>query len=159
MSKKPTIVQTCLNCQENEMLEVRKHAGELFDCMSLLSETYCINGKRHRKGVTVPEYVEKLIAAEQELKRLQAIRRAEAERKLEELGSLVSAMRFMGDVCNNGTNAVSLTGSGVTVDMSRVFATAVRRLQSLEAGYRGLIQGMQKHAERDFVGELMEPKA
>ena len=153
MIKKKT-VGTCIQCEGDEMLEVRKHASELISCMDLISIAY--QGK-HKKGTTVPQFMEALIEAERDQRRFREMYRGDAKRHSREIGELISALRFIADSCKHGSSGVTVGGNELQIGIADLLKTAVQRLESLRMQYAGLLDGRQPHNERDFIKPLLEP--
>jgi len=153
MSKKkqPEQVSSCLACEGDEMLEVRKHASEAFQIMSLLDLHY-----RQTPGAySIVQWVEALIKAEAEQQRLVGIRRREAEFRVKQAEQLIAALRFVSRATQQeSSNGIAVGGKSLSVQLSEVFRVAIADLQYLVAADKGLVEGKQADNERNFVEEL-----
>lgn len=155
MSKKQTEASSCIQCEGDKMLEVRRHADEMFRVMDLLSVEY-----GHGHGATVPEWVGVLIEAEKDQRRLVALLHQSAERRVKEIDGLISALRFVGD-CTKETysSGVNIGGKAMTIQLTEIFRVAIFRLESLRCGDKGLLEGKQPQNERNLVAELIAKSA
>ena len=133
------------------MLEVRKHASELFQAMDLISAAY-----GHSHGATVPQWVKALIDAERDQRRLATLLRASAERRVKDVECLISAIRFVSD-CTKETysSGVNVGGKAMAIQLTEIFRVAIHKLDSLTMGDKGLIAGHQPQNERNFTAELI----
>jgi len=128
-------VELCTQCESDEMLEVRKHAAEAFDVMDRISEAY-----GHSHGASIVDWVRTLIEAEKEQRRLVEVMESQAKRRTKDAGDLIAAMR-------------------ITLQMSEVFRVAIQRLEFIQGTDKGLLDGLQKHNQRNFVHELIDKQA
>lgn len=146
-NKKPEPVPECIQCQGDEMLDVRNAARELHDIMDLLCNRF---GDKHAKGISVYTFVTALIDAYEDGEALKASERNRCERKLKEANDLIASLRFMASVCDGDSSGVHIGVSGTaTVTLSRVFQTAVKRIQSLIAYEQGIENGSNKRYDTD----------
>lgn len=150
MSKKRE-VDSCIQCQGDAMLEVRKAAGELHAIMGLLSLEY---RDQHKPGTTVKDYVSRLIDSHQRLKAMQANRRATAARKIKEADDLIASLRFVAEVCRNGSSGVHVGSSQITIGLDQILKTAIDRIRSLVNTEQGLLSGHQADSEVDPLNDL-----
>lgn len=153
MSKKrqPEQVSSCLTCEGDEMLEVRKHASEAFQIMDLLKLHY----SKASGGYSIVKWVEALIKAEAEQRRLVGIRRRDAEFRVKQAEQLIAALRFVSRATQQeSSNGISVGGKSLSVQLSEVFRVAIADLQYLVAADKGLVEGKQADNERNFVEEL-----
>lgn len=153
MSKKkqPEQVSSCLTCEGDEMLEVRKHANEAFQIMNLLDLHY----SKASGGYSIVQWVEALIKAEAEQRRLVGIRRRQAEFRVKQAEQLIAALRFVSRATQQeSSDGIAVGGKSLTVQLSEVFRVAIADLQYIVASDKGLIDGKQAENERNFVEEL-----
>jgi hypothetical protein len=153
MSKKkqPEQVSSCLTCEGDEMLEVRKHANEAFQIMNLLT----LHHGKAGGGYNIVQWVEALIKAEAEQRRLVGIRRREAEFRVKQAEQLIAALRFVSRATQQeSSNGIAVGGKSLTVQLSEVFRVAIADLQYIIASDKGLLDGKQSENERNFVEEL-----
>jgi hypothetical protein len=151
MKKKPAEVSTCIQCEGDAMLEVRKHASELFEAMDMITENY-----GHGHGATMPQWVRVLIDAERDQRRLIVLLRSSAERRVKDVDSLICALRFVSD-CTKETysSGMNIGGTAMSLQLTEIFRVAIHKLESLKIGDKGLIEGRQPQNERNFVAELI----
>ena len=136
------------------MLEVRKHASELFEVMGEISNNYS-----NTKGRTVPEFVRALIEAEKDQRRLTALLRSSAEMREKEIAGIIAAFRFVSD-CTKETysSGVNVGGKAMSIQFTEIFRVAIHRLETIRTGDKGLLEGKQPHNSRDFIAELSSDK-
>jgi hypothetical protein len=147
-------VEVCTQCEADEMLEVRKHAAEAFDVMNALSEAY-----GHSHGASIVEWVRTLIEAEKEQRRLCELMESQAKRRTKDAGDLIASLRFVSDATKCGSDGLSIGGKAITLQMSEVFRVAIQRLEFIQGTDKGLLDGLQKHNQRNFVQELIDKQA
>ena len=94
MATKNRTVDSCLRCEEDNMLEVRKHASEVFSIMDRLTTAY---GPPVKPAASVVEFVRALIEAEHDQRRLQCLMRHDAEKRIKAVAELVASLRFISD--------------------------------------------------------------
>lgn len=149
--KKPEQVSSCVTCEGDEMLEVRKHANEAFQIMNLLD----LNYRQAPGSYSIVQWVEALIKAEAEQRRLVGIRRREAEFRVKQAEQLIAALRFVSRATQQeSSNGIAVGGKSLTVQLSEVFRVAIADLQYIAASDKGLLDGKQADNERNFVEEL-----
>ena len=155
MSKKQPEASSCIQCEGDKMMEVRRHASELFEAMDLLSIQY-----GHGHGATVPQWISALIEAETDQRRLVALLHSNAERRAKEIDGLIIALRFVSD-CTKETysSGANIGGKAMTIQLTEIFRVAIFRLESLRCGDKGLLEGKQPQNERNFVAELIAKSA
>ena len=153
MTKKKQ-AENCRICECDEMLEVRKHAAEAFDVMDAISEVY-----GHSYGASIVEWVRMLIEAEKEQRRLVEVMESQAKRRTKDAGDLIAAMRFISDATRCGSDGLAISGKAITLQMSEVFRVAIQRLEFIQGADKGLLDGMQKNNQRNFVQELIDKQA
>lgn len=142
---------SCLQCEGDEMLEVRKHASEAFSIMDLLERTYGTN----KTGATIVDYVQALIEAEKDQRRLVAMTRSDAERRVKEVNELANGLRFVSDTTKETySSGVNLSSKSMTIPLTEIFRMAIHKLQSLATSDRGLLEGRQPHNEKDFMSHF-----
>jgi hypothetical protein len=147
-------VELCTQCESDEMLEVRKHAAEAFDVMDRISEAY-----GHSHGASIVDWVRTLIEAEKEQRRLVEVMESQAKRRTKDAGDLIAAMRFVSDATKCGSDGLAISGKAITLQMSEVFRVAIQRLEFIQGTDKGLLDGLQKHNQRNFVQELIDKQA
>jgi len=152
--RKAKRVEACTQCEGDEMLEVRKHAAESFDVMNAISEAY-----GHSYGASIVEWVRTLIEAEKEQRRLVEVMESQAKRRTKDAGDLIAAMRFISDATRCGSDGLAISGKAITLQMSEVFRVAIQRLEFIQGTDKGLLDGMQKQNQRNFVQELIDKQA
>ena len=142
---------SCIQCEGDKMLEVRRHASELFEAMDLLTANY-----GHGHGATVPQWVGVLIDAEKDQRRLVELLRSSSERRVKEIDALISAVRFISE-CTKETysSGVSVGGKAMTLQFTEIFRVVIHRLESMKVGDKGLLEGHQPQNERNFISELL----
>lgn len=155
MKKTPQQVRTCLQCEGDEMLEVRKYASELFKCMEILDFAYGVANKR-KPGTTIPQFVEALVAAEKDQQRLIAMLKTDATRKLREINNLISGLGFVAKACKRGASGVTVGSNEIQIGIAELLQTAIKDLESLTHSYRGLLENRQPHNEVNFIKPLMQ---
>lgn len=149
--KQPEQVSSCLTCEGDEMLEVRKHASEAFQIMELLQLHY----SKASGGYSIVKWVEALIKAEAEQQRLVGIRRREAEFRVKQAEQLAAALRFVSRATQQeSSNGIAVGGKSLSVQLSEVFRVAIADLQYLVAADKGLLEGKHVGSERNFIEEL-----
>lgn len=132
------------------MLEVRKHASEAFACMGHLDLNYSSPG-----CYRIDQWMEALIKAEKDQRRLVQVMRANAERRLKELGELVAALRFVSEATQPPySSGIAVGGKAMTLQMSEIFKTAIHRIEMVLSSDKGLVEGRQPDNERNFVEEM-----
>lgn len=157
MKKNKEPVSTCIQCEGDKMLEVRRHAREAFCIMDMLLLEY---GTEKPKGTTIVDYVEKLIEAEKDQRRLVAMIRRDAERRMKEVSSLIAALKFVADTTKETySGGVNMASKSMTIPLTEIFRVAIHRLESVTMTDKGLLEGMQPQNERNFIAELFAAKS
>jgi hypothetical protein len=110
--------QKSCQCEGDEMLEVRKHANELFEVMSLLSEEF---GSKVGEIGNVPDVVRKLILHSKGLTELVAKVQQLEDRNLRDADDIQEIARFLAGACSDGSGAISVGGKSLTIDAGRCF--------------------------------------
>ncbi len=146
---------TCIQCEGDKMLEVRKHASEAFEIMDLISLAY---GNNHT-GASIVEYVRTLIEAEKDQRRLVAMIRSDAERRVKEVASLIAALRFVSD-CTKETysSGANLSSKSMAIPLTETFRVTIYRLECFIQADKGLLEGRQPQNAKDFTADLRAPK-
>ena len=157
MAKNKTQTDTCLQCEGDKMLEVRKHASEAFDIMNKIHAAYCSNGKQIKTGTTIVQFVQALIEAEEDQCRLVAMLRRDAERRMNEVAVLIASLKFISD-CTKETysSGVNLSSKSMTIPFTEIMRVAIHRLESIVTADKGLLEGRQPHNQKDFIAGLLE---
>ena len=133
------------------MLEVRKHANEAFQIMSLLQLHY----SKASGSYNIVQWVEALIKAEAEQRRLVGIRRRDAEFRVKYGEQLIAALRFVSRATQQeSSNGIAVGGKSLSVQLSEVFRVAIADLQYIIAPDKGLLEGKHSDSERNFIEEL-----
>lgn len=154
MAKRAKQVTECLQCSGDEMLGVREDASQLHDIMAFIAERLWPQGKRHKDGTPVIEYVRRLATMRDDCLRLQRANRENAQRRLDRVNELIAALRFVSDASKNNSSGVSVGGRSLTVDVSQLLATAIERLKLISAADNGLLEGRQPSNEVDHLADL-----
>lgn len=151
MAKKQKQTDTCLQCEGDTMLEVRKHASEAFTIMDLLVMAY---GDNHTKA-SIVDYVRALIDAEKDQRRLVTMIHNDAERRIDDVARLVAALRFVSD-CTKETysSGANLSSKSMTIPLTEIIRVAIHRLESIVTADKGLLEGRQPHNEKNFMADL-----
>jgi hypothetical protein len=149
-------IEACTRCEGDEMLEVRKHAAEALEIMDMLRVNY---GTPHPAGTTIVHYVEALIEAEKEQRRLVEVMESQAKRRTKDAGDLIASMRFVSDATKCGSDGIAVGGKAIALQMSEVFRVAIQRLEFIQGTDKGLLDGMQKHNQRNFIQEMIDKRA
>jgi hypothetical protein len=155
MMPKAKQVDSCIQCQGDALLEVRKDAGELHAIMGLLSLEYF---DKHKPGTTIKDYVSRLIDSHRRLKAIQANRLATAARKIKEANDLIASLRFIAEVCRNGSSGVHAGSSQITIGLDQILKTSIERIRSLVTTEQGLLSGHQADSEVDPLADLWVSK-
>ena len=146
--------EPCIKCEGGEMLEVRKHASEAFEVMNAISEAY-----GHGHGASIVEWVRTLIEAERDQQRLVKWSEERAKRITKEVGDLISALRFVSSASEGMSGGIAVGSKAIVLQMSEVFRVAIQRLEFIQGTDKGLLDGMQKQNQRNFVQELIDKQA
>lgn len=155
MKKQKTVtVSECIQCQGDEMLEVRKDARELHHIMGILTDAY---GAKHYTGTAVTAYVEALIKAEADQKRFRLMYRKDAERVNNQLVELSSCLKFIAEACTHNSSTISVGGDQVMIGVADLLRVAVKRIEGIRNPFLGLLEGRQPQNEIDFIKPLMDP--
>lgn len=155
VAKKPKEpVENCTQCMEDAIMEIRKDAKYTHEIYGLINDCYLIHGKQRKDGVTVTDFVNALISAEHDQRRLRKMLHEDAKRLVRETDSLVEALRFVSAACQCGSSGVSVGSSAVSLNVSQLFRTAIDRLQSIQVPYKGLLDGKQPQNDIDFMAHL-----
>lgn len=152
-------VDKCLQCEGDAMLEVRKHAQEAFAIMDAITATYYTGHVTPKPGVTIVEWVQALIAAEQDQRRLRHMLRHDAEQKTKEIADLIAAMKFVSATTKEAySSGANLSSKSMTIPLTEVFRVLIQRLEGLAISYKGLLEGKQPHNEVDFLKDILVSK-
>lgn len=157
MAKNKTQTDTCLQCEGDKMLEIRKHASEAFAVMDKFHAAYCSNGKQVKTGTTIVEVVQALIEAEEDQCRLVKMLRRDAERRMNEVAVLIASLKFISD-CTKETysSGANLSSKSMTIPLTEIIRVAVHRLESIVTADKGLLEGRQPQNEKNFIDSLLE---
>jgi hypothetical protein len=154
MAKNKTQTDTCLQCEGDKMLEVRKHASEAFDIMEMLIHAY---GPNH-KSASIVDYVRVLIEAEKDQRRLVAMLHVDARRRTKEVNDLICALKFVSDTTKEAySSGANLSSKSMTISLTEIFRVAIQRLESIVVADKGLLDGKQPQNAKDFTAELRSP--
>ena len=154
MATKVKDVHSCVQCEGDKMLEVRKHASEAFEIMDRLSNAYT---RRASPPPTIVQFVEALIDAERDQRRLQCTLRSDAERRVKAVAELIAALRFISDATKETySSGVNLSSKAMTIPLTELLRVAIYRLKSLVDCDQGLLDGRQPQNEKDFLAGLVE---
>lgn len=154
MAKNKTQTDSCLQCEGDKMLEVRKHASEAFTIMDMLIHAY---GPNH-KGASIVDYVAVLIEAEKDQRRLVAMLHCDARRRTKEVNDLICALKFISDTTRETySSGVNLSSKSMTIPLTETFRVAIHRLESSLSSDKGLLEGKQPQNAKDFTAELRGP--
>jgi hypothetical protein len=157
VAKKQKQTDTCLQCEGDAMLEVRRHASEAFTIMDKIHAAYCSNGKQVKTGTTIVQFAQALIEAEEDQCRLVAMLRRDAERRMNEVAVLIASLKFISD-CTKETysSGANLSSKSMTIPLTEIIRVAIHRLESIVTSDKGLLEGRQPHNEKNFINGLLE---
>jgi len=154
MAKKQQQTSTCIQCEGDAMLEVRKHASEAFTIMDMLNHAY---GDNHT-GASIVDYVRALIEAENDQRRLVALLHCDARRRTKEIGDLICALKFISDTTRETySSGANLSSKSMTIPLTETFRVAIHRLESVLSSDKGLLEGKQPQNAKDFTKKLRAP--
>lgn len=157
MAKHKEQIGSCIQCEGDAMLEVRKHASEAFAIMDKFHAAYCSNGKQPKSGTTIVQVVQALIEAEQDQCRLVAMLRRDAERRTKELGDLICSLKFISDTTRETySSGANLSSKSMVIPLTEIFRVAIHRLESVLSSDKGLLEGRQPQNEKNFINDLLE---
>lgn len=148
---------TCIQCEGDKMLEVRKHASEAFMVMDMLHAAYCGNGAKPKTGTTIVDFVKALIAAEEDQQRLVWLIKNSAKRRTKEIGDLICALKFISDTTRETySSGANFSSKSMVIPLTETFRVAIHRLESVLSSDKGLLEGHQPENEKNFVNGLLE---
>lgn len=154
MAAKSKSSDSCLQCAGDNMLEVRKHASEVFSIMDRLTTAY---GQPVQPAASVVEFVRALIEAEHDQQRLQCLMRYDAEKRIKAVAELVASLRFISDATKETySSGASLSSKAMTIPLTELFRVAINRLESMIVADRGLLEGKQPQNQKDFLTGLVD---
>lgn len=154
MKPKTKIVATCLQCQEDELLDVRDGNRQYIDIINVLDAAYQCDASRRKPEITAAQIVERLCKAEKDQRRLCKLLQDSAKRVCKEADDLIAAIQFLRSACNREHGSVHLSAGKITLDMSDLLNLIIERVRSLVAGDRGLLEGRQPHNDVDFLADI-----
>ena len=157
MTKQKEVKDSCLQCEGDAMLEVRKHASEAFMVMDMLHAAYCGNGAKPKTGTTIVDFAKALIAAEEDQQRLVWMIQNDAKRRTKEIGDLICALKFISDTTRETySSGANLSSKSMVIPLTETFRVAIHRLEAVLSSDKGLLEGKQPQNQKNFMDCLLE---